>query len=151
MKPVFTPLDSIESYLSSENGKKAIRSLSKYLPEMESEFQRIKKAVPFELTEEALLKYVDFDALMTKLQIDINTSGLLVDFEAGSWIEGLELLDGIRQHQSVNKIKVCKLMTLIIKRNSQESGYFGKELKKGTFVWLLKNLSSEKVPSDSNR
>lgn len=143
MKPQFTPLDSFESFLKSENGKKAILSLSKYVQEMELEFQRIKKAIPFELTEEALLKYVDFDELSPKLQIDINISGLLVDFDPGSWIEGLELLDGIRKQQAVNNIKVCKLMTIIIKRNAQESGYFDKELKKGTFVWLLKNLSLE--------
>lgn len=143
MKPQFTPLDSFESFLMSENGKKAILSLSKYVQEMELEFQRIKKAIPFELTEEALFKYVDFDELSPKLQIDINISGLLVDFDPGSWIEGLELLDGIRKQQAVNNIKVCKLMTIIIKRNAQESGYFDKELKKGTFVWLLKNLSLE--------
>jgi hypothetical protein len=140
MKPRFTPLNTIEFYLKSETGKKAIHSLSKYIPEMESEFQRIKKAIPFELTEEALLKYVDFDELKSKLQIDINISGLLVDFDPESWIEGLELLDGIRKHQVINDIKVCKLMTIIIKRDSLESGYFDKELKKGTFVWLLKNL-----------
>ena len=143
MKPRFTSLDTIESYLKSEAGKKAIRDLSKYLPEMESEFQRINKAVPFELTEEALLKYVDFDDLGPKLQIEINVSGLLVEFDPKSWIEGLELLEGIRKQQKVNSIKVCKLMTLIIKRNVQESGYFDKELKKGTFVWLLKNLCRE--------
>jgi hypothetical protein len=143
MKPRFTPLDTIESYLKSESGKKAVHRLSKYIPEMESEFLRIKKAIPFELTEEALLKYVDFDELRPKLQIDINISGLLVDFDPESWIEGLELLDGIRKHHPINGIKVCKLMTIIIKRNAQESGYFDKELKKGTFVWLLKNLSEE--------
>jgi hypothetical protein len=140
MKPRFTPLNEIESYLKSETGKKAIYSLSKYISEMELEFLRIKKAIPFELTEEALLKYVDFDELRPKLQIDINISGLLVDFDPATWIEGLELLDGIRKHQAVNHIKVCKLMTVIIKRDAQESGYFDKELKKGTFVWLLKNL-----------
>jgi hypothetical protein len=145
MKPLFTPLDSIESYLQSENGKKAIRNLSKYLPEMQLEFLRIKKAIPFELTEEALLKYVDFDELRPKLQIDINISGLLVDFDPESWIEGLELLDGIRKQQAINNIKVCKLMTIINKRNIQESGYFDKELKKGTFVWLLENLCLEKT------
>ncbi|SMD43345.1 hypothetical protein SAMN00777080_1935 [Aquiflexum balticum DSM 16537] len=140
MKPRFTPLIEIETYLKSETGKKAIFSLSKYIPEMESEFQRIKKAIHFDLTEEALLKYVDFDELRPNLQIDINISGLLVDFDPLTWIEGLELLDGIRKHQAVNQIKVCKLMTVIIKRDAQESGYFDKELKKGTFVWLLKNL-----------
>jgi hypothetical protein len=140
MKPRFTPLNEIETYLKSETGKKAIFTLSKYIPEMESEFQRIKKAIPFDLTEEALLKYVDFDELRPNLQIDINISGLLVDFDPLTWIEGLELLDGIRKHQAVNQIKVCKLMTVIIKRDAQESGYFDKELKKGTFVWLLKNL-----------
>lgn len=140
MKPRFTPLNEIETYLKSETGKKAIFSLSKYIPEMESEFLRIKKAIPFDLTEEALLKYVDFDELRPNLQIDINISGLLVDFDPLTWIEGLELLDGIRKHQAVNQIKVCKLMTVIIKRDAQESGYFDKELKKGTFVWLLKNL-----------
>jgi hypothetical protein len=143
MKPRFTPLDTIESYLKSESGKKAVHTLSKYVPEMESEFLRIKKAIPFELTEEALLKYVDFDELRPKLQIDIYISGLLVDFDPESWIEGLELLDGIRKHHTINNIKVCKLMTIIIKRNNQESGYFDKELKKGTFIWLLKNLSVE--------
>jgi hypothetical protein len=140
MKPRFTPLNEIETYLNSETGKNAIYSLSKYIPEMELEFQRIKKAIPFDLTEEALLKYVDFDELRPNLQIDINISGLLVDFDPLTWIEGLELLDGIRKHQAVNQIKVCKLMTVIIKRDAQESGYFDKELKKGTFVWLLKNL-----------
>ncbi len=140
MKPRFTPLNEIETYLKSETGKKAIYSLSKYISEMELEFQRIKKAIPFELKEEALLKYVDFDELRPKLQIDINISGLLVDFDPATWIEGLELLDGIRKHQTINHIKVCKLMTVIIKRDAQESGYFDKELKKGTFVWLLKNL-----------
>lgn len=143
MKPRFTPLDSIESYLISENGKKAIHSLSKYIPEMELEFHRIKNAIPFDLTEEALMKYVDFDELKSKLQVDINISGLLVDFDPVTWIEGLELLEGIRKHQAVNHIKVCKLMTIIIKKNAQESGYFDKELKKGTFVWLLKNLCIE--------
>ncbi|WP_373522025.1 DUF6508 domain-containing protein [Aquiflexum sp.] len=143
MKPRFTPLDSMESYLKSENGKTATRRLSQYIPEMELEFQRIKKAIPFELTEEALLKYVDFDELRPKLQVDINISGILVDFDPVNWIEGLELLDGIRKHQDINNIKACKLITLIIKRNSQESGYFDKEIKKGTFVWLLKNLSQE--------
>lgn len=140
MKPRFTPLNEIETYLKSETGKSAIYSLSKYIPEMESEFQRIKKAIPFELTEEAMLKYVDFDELRSNLQIDINISGLLVDFDPATWIEGLELLEGIRKHKAVNHIKVCKLMTVIIKRDAQESGYFNKELKKGTFVWLLKNL-----------
>jgi hypothetical protein len=140
MKPRFTPLNQIETYLKSEIGKKAVFSLSKYIPEMELEFQRIKKAIPFDLTEEALLKYVDFDELRPNLQIDINISGLLVDFDPATWIEGLELLEGIRKHQAVNQIKVCKLMTTIIKRDAQESGYFDKELKKGTFVWLLKNL-----------
>lgn len=148
MKPLFTPLDSIESYLKSDNGKNAIRSLSKYLPEMQSEFLRIKKAIPFELTEEALFNYVDFDELRPKLQIDINISGLLVDFDPDSWIEGLELLDGIRKQQAVNNIKVCKLMTIINKRNIEESGYFDKELKKGTFVWLLKNLCQEYITSE---
>jgi hypothetical protein len=47
MKPRYTPLNEIETYLKSENGKKAIFSLSKYIPEMESEFDRIKKAIPF--------------------------------------------------------------------------------------------------------
>lgn len=140
MKPRFTPLNEIETYLKSATGKNAIYSLSKYIPEMESEFQRIKKAIPFELTEEAMLKYVDFDELRSNLQIDINISGLLVDFDPVTWIEGLELLEGIRKHQAVNHIKVCKLMTVIIKRDAQESGFFNKELKKGTFVWLLKNL-----------
>ncbi|WP_373496267.1 DUF6508 domain-containing protein [Aquiflexum sp.] len=143
MKPQFTPLNSIEPYLKSENGKKAIHSLSHYIHEMESEFKRIRKAIPFDLTEDALMKYVDFDELKPKLQIDINISGLLVDFDPESWIEGMELLDGIRKQKAVNKIKVCKLMTIIIKRNSRESGYFDKELKKGTFVWLLKNLCPE--------
>lgn len=142
MKPRFTTLNEIETYLKSEPGKKAIHSLTKYIPEMESEFQRIKKAIPFELTEEALLKYVDFDELRSKLRIDINISGLLVDFDPATWIEGLELLEGIRKQQFLNQIKVCKLMTAIIKRDAQESGYFDKELKKGTFVWLLNNLDS---------
>ncbi|MCL6259543.1 DUF6508 domain-containing protein [Aquiflexum sp. TKW24L] len=140
MKPQFTPLDQIESFIESEAGKKAINGLSKYIPEMEKEFQRIKKAIPFELTEEALLKYVDFDSLRPKMQIEINTSGLLVNFDWTNWMEGIEVLDGIRKPKRINPIKVCKLMTIIVKRDASQSGYFEKEMKKGTFVLLLNNL-----------
>lgn len=140
MKPKFTPLDQIESYIESGPGKKAIQDLLKYIPEMEAEFQRIRKAIPFELTEGALLKYVDFDQLRSKLQIDINTSGLLVNFDWANWMEGIEILEGIRKPNQINPIKVCKLMTLIVKIDTSQSGYFEKELKKGTFVVLLKNL-----------
>ena len=140
MKPQFTPLDQKESYIESEAGKKAIQSLSYFIPKMEEEFRRIKKAVPFELTEEALLKYVDFDGLRPKMQMDINTSGLLVNFDWASWMEGIEILDGIRKPKQINQIKACKLMTIIVKRDSTQSGYFEKEMKKGTFVLLLKNL-----------
>jgi hypothetical protein len=143
MKPQFTPLDQIESYIESESGKKAIQNLSKYIPAMEKEFQRIKKAIPFDLTEEALLKYVDFDELRPKLQIDINTSGLLVNFDWSNWMEGIEILEGIRKPKQINPIKVCKLMTLIVKRDASQSGYFEKELKKGTFVVLLNNLQQK--------
>lgn len=141
MKPVIHPLDQIESFLESDLGQRAISGLSRFIPEMEKEFDRVKKALPFELTEEAKQKYIDLEHINTDLRKYINECGVLVAFDWENWLEGKEILDGIRSLSKINKIKVCKLLTLIIKRDQNDYGYFDYQLRKGTILTLLKILS----------
>jgi hypothetical protein len=141
MKPVFTPLEQIESFLNSESGKRAITSLLRFIPEMEKEFERVKKAIPFELTEEAKQKYIDLENINFDLKKHIYESGVLVSFDWENWLEGKEILEGIRPLTKTNKIKACKLLTLIVKKDSNEYGYFDYQLKKCTILSLINNLS----------
>jgi hypothetical protein len=141
MKPVFTPLEQIESFLQSESGKRALSGLNRFIPEMEKEFERVKKAIPIELTEEAKQKYIDLENINSELRKHVYESGVLVSFDWENWLEGKEILDGIRPLTKTNKIKACKLLTLIVKKDSNEYDYFNYQLRKGTILSLMNNLS----------
>jgi hypothetical protein len=141
MKQVFTPLEQIDSFLEDELGKKALKGLIRFIPEMEKEFERVKKAVPFPLTEEAKQKYIDFENINAELKKHILESGLLVAFNWENWLEGKEILEEIRPLSQTSSIKVCKMLTLIVSRDAGDFGYFNYHLRKGTLLSLLKNLS----------
>ncbi|MFD2202836.1 DUF6508 domain-containing protein [Shivajiella indica] len=141
MKPIFTPLEKIDSLLKDEMGKKAIKGLAHFIPDMEKEFERVKKALPFELTDEAKQKYIDLENINSDLKKYILESGLLVDFDWENWLEGKEILEGIRPLSKTSNLKICKMLTLIVKRDTFDFEYFGYQLRKGTILKLLKNLS----------
>jgi hypothetical protein len=141
MKPVFTPLEQIESFLQSESGKRALAGLIRFIPEMEKEFERVKKAIRLALTEEAKQKYIDLENINSELRKHVYESGVLVSFDWENWLEGKEILEGIRPLPKNNKIKVCKLLTLIVKMDSNAYGYFDYQLRKGTILSLMNNLS----------
>ena len=141
MKQVFTPLEQIDSFLEDALGKKALKGLTRFIPEMEKEFERVKRAVPFALTEEAKQKYIDFENINAELKKYILESGLLVAFDCENWLEGKEILEGIRPLSQTSSIKVCKMLTLIVTRDTSDFGFFNYQLRKGTLLSLLKNLS----------
>lgn len=140
MKPLFTPLEEIGNFLEGEKGQHAILGLYPFVREIEGQIEKIKKAVPVHLTEGTLQKYLDMDGIKTELKRYISESGLLVGYNWEDWMEGKEILDGVRPFAKINKIKACKMMTLILKKDESEFGYFEYHLKKGTILDLLKKL-----------
>ncbi|RZS98240.1 DUF6508 domain-containing protein [Cecembia calidifontis] len=145
MKPVFTPLEEIGFFLEGEKGKHAVLGLSPFVSEIEGQIEKIKKAVPVHLTEGSLQKYLDMDGIKTELKRYISESGLLVGYDWEDWMEGKEILDGVRPFAKINKIKACKLLTLILKRDESQFGYFESHLKKGSILILLKKLLEQEV------
>jgi hypothetical protein len=140
MKTVFTPLGQFEEFLQGDMGKKSIFGLSYYIREMEKEFERVRKAIPFELTEEAKQKYIDFDHINIDFKKFISESGLLVSFDWENWLEGNEVLEGVRPMSKLNQVKVFKMLTLIFKKDVDDHGYFDHHLKNGNILLMFKNL-----------
>ncbi|PSL08028.1 DUF6508 domain-containing protein [Cecembia rubra] len=140
MKPVFTPLEEIAYFLEGEDGRLVIQGLMPFVREIEEQIEKLKKAIPLHLTEGTLQKYLDMDGIKTDLKRYISESGLLVGYNWEDWMEGKEMLDGVRPLSKINKIKACKMLTLVIRRDASEFGYFEYHLKKGTILDLLKKL-----------
>jgi hypothetical protein len=142
MKPVYTPVTEFPEFLEKLD-QTTLTSLFAFMPLMEKEFDRVKKALKNPLTPEAAMKFLDFDDIAPDLYKKLSQSGLLVDYEWEDWVEGQETLNGIRILPRLNAIKICKLLTLIIRNDQIKSGYFEEKLKQGVILDLLKKLNSK--------
>ncbi|WP_194774428.1 DUF6508 domain-containing protein [Pararhodonellum marinum] len=139
MKPVYTPITQLPEFLEQQE-KETFTSLFDFIPLMEKEFARVNKILKTPLTKEAAMKFLDFEDTKQELFKALCQSGLLVDFEWEHWVEGHEILSGIRSFPRLNAIKICKLLTLIVRNDQIKSGFFEAKLKQGTVLDLLKQL-----------
>jgi hypothetical protein len=151
MKVVFTPIDTIEEFLVSEEGDKKLLELKEYQLQLEKMFQKLYD-LPLKLTPEAARTYLDLRGLDTELHRFLLTSGLMPAFDWGNWLEGNEIIEGIRKSPSINRLKALKLLSLILKLDQQKKGRFEQSLYDGQILWLLdclfsdKNLFDKKTP-----
>lgn len=140
MKTVYTPIDNFESFLGSEKGIQALATLKTFIPPMEEEFERVKKAVPVTLTEEARKRYMDFDAVGQELKKHLLYSGLLIDFAWEEWTEGLEIVQGIRKIPDISPFKILKLLSVIMYMEKDNNGFLDDAIKSGMVLNLLKGF-----------
>ncbi|WP_194972660.1 DUF6508 domain-containing protein [Aquiflexum lacus] len=140
MKPVHTPIENFESYLGSEKGKNALSTLKTFISPMEEEFQRVKKAVPVTLTEEARKRYMDFDIVGQELKKHLMYSGLLIDFAWEEWTEGLEIVQGIRKIPDISPFKILKLLSVIMYMEKDNNGFLDDAIKNSMVLKMLKGL-----------
>ncbi|MGY6744273.1 MAG: DUF6508 domain-containing protein [Cecembia sp.] len=140
MHSVFTSLDSIASYLNGESGKKAIKDLGAYIKKIEQEMQRVKNAFPLTLTEESRMHFIDLDDIKTDLKKTLLASGLMVDYDGEEWIEGQEMLEGLRPMGKLSPIKACKLLSRIMIKDASDFGYYEQQLKNGTLLKIFRAI-----------
>ncbi|WP_373523554.1 DUF6508 domain-containing protein [Aquiflexum sp.] len=140
MKPVHTPIENFESFLGSEKGKNALATLKTFIPQMEEEIQRVKKALPVTLTEEARKRYMDFDIVGQELKKHLLYSGLLINFAWEEWTEGLEIVQGIRQIPDISPFKILKLLSVIMYMEKANNGFLDDAIKNGMLLKMLKGL-----------
>jgi len=140
MKPVFTPLNEYDGFLINE-GRSKCGSLLSYISEMQQEFGRLDN-LGLDLTPDAAFKFLNLDQLQSSFYKELLQSGLLIDFHWEEWEEGMEVLQGIRQFQSYNPLKIFKIFTLIVRKDQLESGYFAQMLKNRTFLTYLLRLET---------
>jgi hypothetical protein len=141
-KTNYTPLEDIASFLSDEKEQAFLSELGTYIKKIEGEFDRVRSIFPFTLTEESKQKFIDLEEIKTPLKKEILASGLLVAFESEEWLEGKEMLEGLRPIESINEVKACKLLTMIMKRDVSDFGYYEQHLKRGTILQLLKIITA---------
>lgn len=139
MKITFTPIDQLESFIQSEDGKEKLERLKPFYTELNKKFQ-VLRDLPVKLTEEAIKQYLDIGELDTELHRFLLTSGLLPSYPWEEWMEGREILDGIRKVSKLAPMKALKLLFLIIKLDGEEKGRFEKSIKNGQILWLLECL-----------
>lgn len=142
IKPVLTSLEEFDNFLSEPKGKDAVDGLSFYIGMMEKEFERVKKAFPLTLTDEAKQRFIDLEEIKTSLKRFILESGLMLDFDGEDWLEGKEMLEGIRPLEKVSPIKASKLLSMIMKKDVSDFGYYEKHLKKGNILIFLNSIYS---------
>ncbi|WP_157370204.1 DUF6508 domain-containing protein [Aquiflexum balticum] len=135
-----TPIENFESYLGSEKGKNALSTLRTFIPPMEEEFQRVKKAVPVTLTEEARKRYMDFDIVGQELKKHLMYSGLMIDFAWEEWTEGLEIVQGIRKMPDISPFKILKLLSVIMYMEKANNGFLDDSIKNGMVLKMLTGL-----------
>ncbi|WP_291777536.1 hypothetical protein [Cecembia sp.] len=145
IKPVLTSLEDFENYLSGSKGKEAVEGLFFYIEIIEKEFERVEKAFPLTLTDEAKQRFIDLEEIKIDLKRYILESGLMLDFEGEDWLEGKEMLEGIRPLGKVSPIKASKLLSMIMKKDVSDFGYYEQNLKKGTILIFLKSIYGREI------
>ena len=148
MKPVFTSLDDFDNFLS-QIGQGEVDKVLAFMPAIEGEFEKIEKTLKVSLTNEAALQFMDFENLKPELHKLLLHSGLMVDFDWEEWQEGEEILKGIRDFHSQSPLKIFKLLTLIIRYDQKENGYFDLCLKNRMILNLLLKLKAGNVAGES--
>lgn len=142
MKITFTPIDELEVFIQTDDGKQGLKKLELFYTELDKKFQ-VLYDLPVKLTEEGMKQYLDIGELDTELHRFLLTSGLLPSYPWEEWMEGREILDGIRKVSKLAPMKALKLLFLIIKLDGEEKGRFEKSIKNGQILWLLECLFNE--------
>ena len=140
MKPLFTPLEEFEEFLT-KYGQTKIKTLIKFIPDFQKKFKML-ESLSLDITPDAAVKFMDFDDLQPKFYKELLQSGLLIEFDWQDWEEGGEILEGLREFQSTNPIKIFKIFTLIVRKDQKENGYFERMLKNRTILSYLMKLES---------
>lgn len=143
MHSVFTSLDSIDAFLKGEDGRKAINGLGPYITKIEQEMLRVEKAFPLTLTKESRMRFIDLEDIKTDLKKIILSSGLMVDYDGEEWIEGQEMLEGIRPLGQLSPIKACKLLSMVMIKDASDYGYYEQQLKNGILLKILKAITQK--------
>jgi hypothetical protein len=97
------------------------------------------------------MKFIDLDNITTDLKKHLLESGLMVDFDGEDWMEGQEMLEGIRPLRKISAVKACKLLSMIMKKDGSDFGYYEQHLKKGTLLKILKTLLEEGKKGEDGR
>ncbi|TVP46474.1 MAG: hypothetical protein EA341_13645 [Mongoliibacter sp.] len=139
MKIFFTPIDEIEDFLASEEGENKLSELKEYYIRLDSIFQKLYD-LPVKLTPEAMRTYLDFGHLDKELHSFLLTSGLLPVYDWENWLEGKEIIDGMKNSPSLNQVKAFKLLSLVVKLDIGEKGIYDNFLESGQMLWLLEFL-----------
>lgn len=136
MKICYTPLNALEVFLGSAEGRKAIDELAVFHERLEREFSKLTR-LPVTVTEEAKLKYLDLEGVEYDLKRLLLSSGLLPCFEWKEWIEGIETIEGYRQVLQASKIKSLKLLYVIMQLDLEQNGKFKRSLMNGLVLSLV--------------
>lgn len=139
MKIYFTPIDEIEQFVVSEEGQSKLSELKEYYIRLDSIFQKLYD-LPVKLTPEAMKTYLDFGHLDIELHSFLLTSGLLPFYDWESWLEGKDIIDGLKKSPSLSQVKALKLLSLVVNLDFREKGRFDDFLKSGQMLWLLEFL-----------
>lgn len=136
MKICYTPLNALEVFLGSAEGRQVLDELAVFHERLEREFSKLTR-LPVTVTEEAKLKYLDLEGVEYDLKRLLLSSGLLPCFEWKEWIEGIEIIEGYRQVLQASKIKSLKLLYVIMQLDLEQNGKFKRSLMNGLVLSLV--------------